>query len=257
MTRKFIILVGLLALLFTAVPVLAGGWVVITLDSLPEDLQADRPVAISFMVRHHGKEPTHDVSPFLTATNKATGEEIRIAAEKAPETNMPNLELSDIEIEALIAFLSAPYETGKAADQTHTCAITQPPNQPFNPPAPYSPGSPYEDHFWYGIEKLWTLLPFDGLWRDLPRDEAGFGQKVFWWREGYDWREEPLPTLTVTARRLDGTAPSFESSEATNGFHPDLDSFMLTGVTIPTAGCWQITAQHQGQELSFIVQVSP
>ena len=97
MTRKFTILIGLFALLFTAAPVLAGGWVVITLDSLPEGIQAGRPVEISFMVRQHGKDPTHDVSPILTATNNATGEEIRIAAEKALETgrfvvtaNFPN-----------------------------------------------------------------------------------------------------------------------------------------------------------------------
>lgn len=85
MNRKLIILVGLIALLFVATPVLAGGWVVITLDSLPEGIQAGEPLEISFMIRQHGKTPTHDVSPILMAKNTTTGEKFQVAAEKAKE----------------------------------------------------------------------------------------------------------------------------------------------------------------------------
>lgn len=186
---------------------------------------------------------------------------LRNPAAIRPQTLMPDLQLNEAEIEALIAFLNDP--TGESevlaiptTATPQTCAITQQPERPFRPPEPYSPDSPYDDHFWYGTEALWTLLPANGLWQQLPHDEHGFSQKIFWWREGYDWREEPLPELTITAERLDAAAPIYETSEATNGFHPDLESFMLTGVTIPTAGCWQITAQHQGQELSFVVLVT-
>ena len=86
MIRKFIILAGLIAFLFAATPALAGGWVLITLDSLPEGIHAGEPVEISFMVRQHGQTPTHNVSPILVATNTITGERIRVEAEKARET---------------------------------------------------------------------------------------------------------------------------------------------------------------------------
>ncbi len=86
MTRKFIILAGLIALLFIATPALAGGWVLITPDSLPEGIHAGEPLEISFMVRQHGQTPTHNVSPILVATNKDTGEQIWVEAEKARET---------------------------------------------------------------------------------------------------------------------------------------------------------------------------
>jgi hypothetical protein len=131
--------------------------------------------------------------------------------------------------------------------------VTQPPDPPFTPPASY--GAPVENEFWYGSEELWTMLPNDGVWRDLPLNEAGYTQKVVWWRQGYDWQEDPEPDLTVTGRRLDGEAPPLVASKATNGFHPDLKSFMLVGVDIPTAGCWEISGETSGQALSFVIWV--
>ncbi len=86
MNRKFIIVVGLIALLFIATPVLAGGWVLITLDSLPEGVRANETVEINFMVRLNGQTPTHNVSPILVATNKDTGEQIRVEAERTRKT---------------------------------------------------------------------------------------------------------------------------------------------------------------------------
>src|SRR5215472_6616761 len=70
-----------------------------------------------------------------------------------------------------------------------SCPITKPPSQPFVPPSPY-PGDPGEDRFWFGTEKLWTHLFVDGTWRGL-RTNSGYGDKVFWWRQGYNWHREP------------------------------------------------------------------
>jgi len=140
------------------------------------------------------------------------------------------------------------------------CPVTKPQEPPFTPPPPYPPEAPYAGYFWYGTEALWTMLSSDGTWRGLPYHAEGGGhyvQKVFWWNEDYDWQAEPWPEFMVTARRLDASAPDFASSEATNAFHPDFGSAMLTGVEIPTSGCWEFTGSYRGQSLSFVVWVAP
>src|SRR6266404_5033638 len=48
-----------------------------------------------------------------------------------------------------------------------TCPITQPPSEPFVPPAPYPAKHSEATSFWLGSEKLWTLRPIDGLWYGL------------------------------------------------------------------------------------------
>ncbi|MCI0393840.1 MAG: hypothetical protein L0332_06520 [Chloroflexi bacterium] len=160
----------------------------------------------------------------------------------------------------LAAEVVAP-NSGDAAGVTKApageCPVTQPPARPFTPPAPYPPTSPYPGEFWYGTEALWTLLPEDGTWRALPFSESGYTQKVFWWREGYNWLAEPEPALAVAGRRLDEDAPPLVAPAATNGFHEVLQSFMLVGMDVPTAGCWEITGRIDEQELSFVVLVRP
>lgn len=83
MLRRIILLIGLLVMLLPAAAVLAGGWVVIILDTMPEQIQAGESLELSFMVRQHGKTPTHDVSPILTATNTKTGQQIQADAQPA------------------------------------------------------------------------------------------------------------------------------------------------------------------------------
>lgn len=134
-----------------------------------------------------------------------------------------------------------------------TCPVTLAPEPRFAPPEPY-PETPSGGQFWYGDESLWTGLPGDGTWR-LPHHEHGFTQKLPWWRVGYDWQEEPLPALEVRGRRLDGEASVFLATDATNGYYPDYESFMMTGFAIPSQGCWEITGQYEDSELSFVVWV--
>jgi hypothetical protein len=86
----------------------------------------------------------------------------------------------------------------------------------------------------------------------------GLAQKLFWWSEGYDWRTENPLELVITGKRLDGDAPALAADEHANaGWTNDRDHpFMVTVVSIPTAGCWQITGRYKGEELSYVVWVS-
>ena len=76
-----------LALLILAAPTFAGGWAVVTLDTLLTDVQAEQTIRLSFMVRQHGDTPidVHTWSnemPSFFGTNTETGEAIRFEARK-------------------------------------------------------------------------------------------------------------------------------------------------------------------------------
>ncbi len=138
-----------------------------------------------------------------------------------------------------------------------TCPITRPPQPAFIPPPPWSPQPPSPGEFWYGTDSLWTAIPEDAAWHGMPHNPGGWTQKVFWWRKGYVWDQEPNPQLSMTARRLDGSAPSIAVSGATNAFAQDIQSAMLVGVDFPTLGCWQLTGSYRGSELTFVVWLAP
>ena len=61
MARRSIFALGLavLAMLALVAPALAGGWAVVTLDSLPRELRAGESIQLGFMVLQHGKTPTN------------------------------------------------------------------------------------------------------------------------------------------------------------------------------------------------------
>lgn len=77
-----------LATLILAMPAFAGGWAVVTLDTLPTGVQAGQTISLGFMVRQHGDKPV-DVHawnggemPTFFASNTDTGEKIQAAARK-------------------------------------------------------------------------------------------------------------------------------------------------------------------------------
>jgi hypothetical protein len=147
-----------------------------------------------------------------------------------------------------------------AASVPQSCPVTQPPSHPFVPPSPY-PSQTSTDGFWFGSEKLWIQLPANGAWSHLPHYEPtdiAFRQKLQWWRKGYNSRTENIPRLTVTGRRLDSSAPPLTTDEHANnaGVIPDRAS-MMTGIFIPTLGCWQITGDYKGDKLTFVIWVAP
>lgn len=141
-----------------------------------------------------------------------------------------------------------------AAAGGHSCPVTRPPDPPFTPPPSYPENYPYQRKVWYGTAKLWTAIPENGEWDCLYT--CSNGDKMFWWREGYVYSEEPRPDLQVTGKRLDGSGTRVEiASGATNAFHPDFGSAMLVGGQVPAPGCWEITGRYKDAELSFVVWV--
>jgi hypothetical protein len=124
-----------------------------------------------------------------------------------------------------------------------SCPITKRGEQPIVPPPPYPAKAP-KGNFWYGMSQMWTLLGDTGTWAGLghytPNDPT-FRQKLFYWRQGYDWNAEPRPRLTVTGRRLDAAAPPLMADAANGGYREeDWKSFMVVGINLPTLGCWEI-----------------
>jgi hypothetical protein len=102
----------------------------------------------------------------------------------------------------------------------------------------------------YGSEKLWTMLPTDGIWRgSIPSKPGDFAyENKLPWRGAFSYKDGPL---TVTGQRLDGPAPSFTEIEEISGEHA-----FMGFISIPVFGCWQITGQYKDQKLSFIVWVT-
>jgi hypothetical protein len=137
-----------------------------------------------------------------------------------------------------------------------SCPVTKPSQPPFQPPAPYP-----SDGLLIGSPQLWTSIPPNGVWNGLGHysaDDSRFRQKLLWWSEGYHWRTENPPHLVITGTRLDGLAPPLETDGQSNagwtndGDHP----FIVAGIFIPTSGCWKITGQYNGAELSYVVWVT-
>lgn len=137
-----------------------------------------------------------------------------------------------------------------------SCPITRAPQPPFVPPKPYSERPP-NGEFWYGSNDLWTALYPEGVWHSLPESEEGYVNKIVWFREGYVWTEEPEPEIAMSARQLDAEGMVDKFVHGTNGYHPDYESFMLTGIALPALGCWEITGEYEGNSLSFVVWVAP
>lgn len=59
--------IAVLLSLVLALPVLAGGWAVITLDELPTNVVAGKPLTVGFTVRQHGITPMDGIEPMVTA----------------------------------------------------------------------------------------------------------------------------------------------------------------------------------------------
>lgn len=151
----------------------------------------------------------------------------------------------------------SPVLTHSTPQPPDSCPVTKPSEPPFQPPAPY----PSEGSRWIGTRRLWTNVPADGVWNGLGHysvDDPRFREKLFWWSDGYDWRTENPPKLTITGTRLDGPAPPLETDEHPNaGWNNDSDHpFIVAGIFIPVLGCWKITGEYEGEELSYVVWVS-
>ena len=130
-----------------------------------------------------------------------------------------------------------------------SCPVTLAPAVPFTPPGLHETDKDDND-FWYGTEKLWTTLRRSGdVWGWVPRapgHEYDLTAKIFWFSVDYDRHREGNADLKVTGRRLDGDAPPLLTLPTTNALGDPYDA-MLTGVYVPTPGCWEITGDYKGQ----------
>ena len=120
-------------------------------------------------------------------------------------------------------------------------------------------GRYFADGVWYGTEKLWTVLPRDGIWRGekpVGRHDFAYGNKLPWGRSNPPFRHKDDP-LTITGKRLDGRAPVFTETEISSGLGPDYSGEgIMGGIDIPVLGCWQITGHYKDAELTFTVWVT-
>ena len=139
------------------------------------------------------------------------------------------------------------------------CLTTLAANPPFVPPAPYPSVAP-KSTFWFGSDDLWTTLEFDGKWTAYAKGENGwvYQNKLVFWQRGFDWLKETEPKLIVTGKRLDGDAPTIAVAHANAVFIPSREAAgIMTLISVPKTGCWEITAHYKGHDLSFVVSVDP
>ena len=139
-----------------------------------------------------------------------------------------------------------------------SCPLTLPPAVPFTPPGERKMGKD-DKSFWLGTEKLWIALPKSGVvwgWGPRAPDVPNLTAKIFWGSVDFDYHKREDYDLKVTGRRLDGDAPPLWVDRVTNAlFEPH--AAMLTGVYVPTPGCWEITGEYKGQKLSFVAWLYP
>ena len=147
--------------------------------------------------------------------------------------------------------------SAKAAPVPESCPVTKPfQSSLFVPPYPY-PEKAFRSTFWFGSDRLWTELPAVGMWKlgNHPADRM-FGQKLAFWREGYDARTKPRPPLKITGRRLDSPAIHLVFDGANGSWEHTDQPFIMTGVDFPTLGCWEITARYEADELTFVIWIA-
>ncbi len=136
------------------------------------------------------------------------------------------------------------------------CPVTRAPDPRFVPPPPFNGESLGSGEFFYGTPALWAMV--ESRWQI-----HGFsGSKLPYFRQGFDASKERDPRLSVVARRLDRPEQMVWAGWANSGGISDLGSFMVTGLTIPAAGCWEIAAHYAPargkiQTLTYTVWVEP
>jgi hypothetical protein len=207
---------------------------------------------------HHGDrwvrspegERTHD--QVLARTEAAVGaEQPRPSGRRLVRYLIPAAALGLIA--ATVVLVS---DDGRAPTAPSDCPVTIAVPPYLVPPEPWPaappPRVPMHAGHWYGTEDLWTIIPFDGA-RFAPP-----GTKLFYWSRHFMTASDDFldPELTVRAERLDREANDVVVDHANNGGRADVGTFMVTGMELPTAGCWEITAEYRGAKLSYVVWVA-
>jgi hypothetical protein len=117
------------------------------------------------------------------------------------------------------------------------CPITRPNGSP-------PPGRTAGTEF-HGNGAIWVGLYAANVVVDEPNPDASIGAKLGWWRGAPG-------QLTITGRRLDGTAPPLTAS-VPDGYGES--GFQATGVSFPVVGCWEVTGRVGQASLTFVTLV--
>jgi hypothetical protein len=141
-----------------------------------------------------------------------------------------------------------------------SCPVTNAPAPAFVPPTPYN-SSPLSGGFLLGSESLWTFVNTYDLDRRSGPAGPPYAFKLVYWHPGLNWHHtDEANDLTVVARRLDvpsalivfthrASMVGHLSAEA-----PD-EVAMMTGLDLPSDGCWEIAADYKGQRLSYVISL--
>jgi hypothetical protein len=141
------------------------------------------------------------------------------------------------------------------------CAFTKPPATPFFPTG-LKKTSGSNDGFYFGTPKLSVFV---------LNSPIGRGEKIAIFSDGYNWKADPQPDLSLNLKRLDKPAPELNNADsrgfyadgaqilgifpANGSYSPETGSFIMSGVNFPSAGCWEITAKFKGEALKIVYLV--
>jgi hypothetical protein len=146
-------------------------------------------------------------------------------------------------------------------DVPGTCPVTKASDHSFIPSWPY-PTAPYLGGSWFGTDKLWTILPEAGTWRapSLQYTPSGLPlrEKSVWFSHSDGRRTDQESYLSVTGTRLDSPGPPLmaDQSKPACCWAGRDQAYMMTVLTIPTLGCWEVTGRLADDKLTFVVWVA-
>jgi hypothetical protein len=140
-----------------------------------------------------------------------------------------------------------------------SCPTAKAPAPAFVPPAPYN-SSPLSGGFLLGSESLWTFVNTYDFSPSHPEGRA-YAFKLVYWHPGLNWHHtDEANALNVVARRLDApSAPIVFTHRGTMVGHfsaeaPD-EVAMMTGLDLPSGGCWEIAADFKGEHLNYVISL--
>src|ERR1700689_2000710 len=145
-----------------------------------------------------------------------------------------------------------------------SCPITEAPAPAFVPPAPFHTAYwGFNRGFLFGNNSLWTWVdPATDIKPNSTGPRATYFFKLVYWLPGLSWDHagERPSHLKVVARRLDDPAAPIVFTERTNkvGLYlteaqKDADAALMTGLELPTGGCWEVAAGYEGSRVTYVL----
>jgi hypothetical protein len=141
-----------------------------------------------------------------------------------------------------------------------SCPVTKAPIPALVPPTPYN-SSPLSGGFLLGSKSLWTFVNTRAFSPNPSRPAGPYTFKLVYWHPGLNWHHTADANyLTVIARRLDAPAASVVFTHRANmvghlsAETPD-EVAMMTGLDLPSGGCWEIAADFKGEQLNYVISL--